>query len=94
MKDDPARFPVGHIVARAAERMAWPTLPRDDQGVRKTRISVLFGNFVRTGSFEAVKQQLQIEKVRADKDAEIWELKRRLARLEVALAPSLEGERP
>jgi hypothetical protein len=94
MKDDPARFPVGHIVARAAERMAWPTVPRDDQGVRKTRISVLFGNFVRTGSFEAVKQQLQIEKVRADKDAEIWELKRRLARLEVALAPSLEGERP
>ena len=33
MKDDPARFPIGHIVARAAQRVDWSRVAPDDQGI-------------------------------------------------------------
>jgi hypothetical protein len=47
MKDDPSRFPIGHVVARAASRVDWSQIQPDQAGVRRARISVLFGNFVR-----------------------------------------------
>lgn len=48
MRDDPGRFEIGHVVARAAGRVAWGEIKPDDRGVRRARVSVLFGNFVRT----------------------------------------------
>jgi hypothetical protein len=83
MKDDPAKFPIGHIVARAAERVEWSHVPRDDPGVRRARISVLFGSFVRTGSFEGIKE---LDARVKEKDAEIAELRTRLAKLELLVA--------
>ncbi len=47
MKDDPDRFAVGHIVARAAQRVEWDSVPPGADGVRRARVSVLFGAFTR-----------------------------------------------
>jgi len=54
MLDDVDRFPIGHIVARAAERVDWSSSSRDrrtdgraEGGVRKARISVLFAPAIR-----------------------------------------------
>jgi hypothetical protein len=47
MQDDPQRFPVGYIVARAAEGVQWAGIDPDEHGVRKARVSVFFGSFVR-----------------------------------------------
>jgi len=47
MKDDPLRFPVGHIVARAAEGANWGGIKPNENGVRKAKISVFFESFVR-----------------------------------------------
>jgi hypothetical protein len=48
MLDDAARFPVGNVIARAAETVHWKSAPAA-QGQRPCRISVLFGSFARTG---------------------------------------------
>ena len=50
MKDDAERFEVGHIVARAAERVNWSTVTEEVNGRKHKLISVLFGNFVRSNS--------------------------------------------
>lgn len=42
MRDDPARFPIGHVIARAAERVRWDAHAPDANGVRRAKISVLF----------------------------------------------------
>ncbi|CAG1010884.1 hypothetical protein PHYC_03952 [Phycisphaerales bacterium] len=47
MKDDPARYAVGHVVARAAERIDWTAVTPGADGRKRVRMSVLFGNFVR-----------------------------------------------
>jgi hypothetical protein len=49
MKDDPQRFPLGYIVARAAEGVQWAGIDPNEHGVRKARISVFFDSFVRGG---------------------------------------------
>ncbi len=48
MRDDPVKFPVGHIVARAAEAVRWSDLKPDSEGLRRARISVLFDRFTRS----------------------------------------------
>jgi hypothetical protein len=82
MKDDPARFPVGHIVARAAERVQWSAVTTDNQGVRTAKVSVLFGNFVRTES--CVSEKVFEEYARA-KEKEIAELRARMAEFELLI---------
>ncbi len=49
MKDDPARFPIGYVVARAAEIVRWPEVTAGPDGLRRARISVLFDRFARVG---------------------------------------------
>ena len=70
MRDDPARFPVGHVVARAAEAVDWSRVEPDGDGVRRARISVLFDPFTRG----------------RDDDARIEELQERIAGLEALVA--------
>ncbi len=50
MKLDPARFPVAHVVARAAEPLDWSKVQPDAAGVRRAKISVLFTQFTRDAS--------------------------------------------
>ncbi|MEZ6241704.1 MAG: hypothetical protein R3B57_01540 [Phycisphaerales bacterium] len=47
MKDDPGRFAVGHVIARAAQRVDWSFIAPDCDGVRRTKISVLFTSYTR-----------------------------------------------
>ena len=49
MKDDPLRFPVGHIVARAAEGVCWESVEPDAGAIKRTKVSVFFESFVRNG---------------------------------------------
>jgi hypothetical protein len=80
MRDDPERFPVGHIVARAAQPVDWAAIPRGPDGVRKTRISVLFESFVRDSRGAGMAATL------AAQQAEMRELKQRLSSLEKLLS--------
>jgi hypothetical protein len=61
MRDDPVRFPVGHIVARAAEAVRWSDVKHDSEGLRRARISVLFDRFTRSmdpASLSALHREL------------------------------------
>ncbi len=82
MKDDPAKFPIGHVIAKAADRITWSGNAVDERGVRRARISVLFTPFVRSGSLAAD----------SDKDRRIAELEDRLERIEQCL-PRAEAQR-
>jgi hypothetical protein len=72
MKLDPARFPVAHVVARAADRVDWSKVPADAAGVRRAKVSVLFTQFTRDASHQ------ELAKENAD-------LRERLERVEAAL---------
>lgn len=45
MLDDPTRFSVGNLVAKAAESAQWATVPVAANGTRRCRLSVLFESF-------------------------------------------------
>jgi hypothetical protein len=47
MLDDPQRFPIGHIVARAAEAVDWASVNESVAGRKRQRISVFFESFER-----------------------------------------------
>jgi hypothetical protein len=85
MKDDADRFPIGYIVARAAQTLSWESAVADDNGVKRARISVLFESFVRDsrGSVSLAERDSEIAELRADRD----DLERRLAPLERLAAP-------
>jgi hypothetical protein len=80
MKDDVRRFPVGYVVARAAEGVQWSDVHPDEHGVRKARISVFFESFVRgsDASHLAVEVARLTEVIEAQRSA-IEALERRLA---------------
>ncbi|MCI0330452.1 MAG: hypothetical protein L0196_05805 [candidate division Zixibacteria bacterium] len=63
MKDDETKYPIGHIVARAAEGVDWSTVSEMAGGHKHKKISVLFGNFVRSSvaSVNRMLQQQQME---------------------------------
>jgi len=64
MKDDEVKYPIGHVVARAAEAVDWGSVSQSIDGRKHKRISILFGNFVRSGDATVRKlwesQQQQI----------------------------------
>ncbi len=72
MKDDPVRFPVGHIVARAAESVRWSEGDAQLEGPRRARISVLFDRFTRSQDAAALSAMTR----------ELSDLRERLERLE------------
>ncbi len=79
MKDDPTRFPIGHIVARAAEGVDWATIQPTDGVVKRTRISVFFQNFVRHSQAASLARRVESQQ------REIESLRDRLASLEERL---------
>jgi len=69
MKDDEVKYPIGHIVARAAESVDWTTVTESIDGHKHNKISVLYGNFVRSDvsvlNKTIEKQQIQIDELKA-----------------------------
>ncbi len=57
MKDDPARFATGHVVARCAQRIAWHDIAPGADGHRRARISVLFGAYERGPTAAALAEE-------------------------------------
>jgi hypothetical protein len=54
MKDDPLRFPVGYVVARAAEGVRWESVESGAGALKKAKVSVLFESLVRGGDAEGL----------------------------------------
>lgn len=61
MLDDPKRFPIGHVVARAAEGVNWADASDTVGGRRRQRISVFFENFERGSGADAEVASLRAE---------------------------------
>jgi len=69
MKDDPNRFPVGHVVARAGEAVHWADLESPADGTAKRRrISVFFE------SFERDSDTLELAALRTQHETELASL--------------------
>lgn len=60
------RFAVGHVVARAGERVNWADVAVDRNGVKRKRISVLLGGLVRESSNDQLPRQVQKQAERID----------------------------
>ena len=65
MKDNPAKFPTGHIFAIAAQRIDWSEVPAVG-GVRKVKASVLLERFVRGVSAEEfLEMRRELDEIKA-----------------------------
>ncbi len=69
MKDDPEKYPLGYVIARAAEPVNWASVSETVGGQKHKRISVLFESFVRSSNAALTKivdaQQKEIEELKA-----------------------------
>jgi hypothetical protein len=95
MKDDPLRFSVGHIVARAAEGVCWESVEPGASAVKKAKVSVFFESFVRSGGAtrltgeiahlsSIVESQRRMIEGLEEKLGSLQNLSERLSRLEKA----------
>ncbi|MBI3836000.1 MAG: hypothetical protein HY287_16865 [Planctomycetes bacterium] len=93
MKDDPTRFPVGHVIARAADRVHWADHAYGEHGQRRAQISVLFTSFERIGNPIAAQFQATVvtgfkqamAAMTCEDSARILEKDRKIAALEARL---------
>lgn len=82
MRDDASRFPIGHVVARAAQRVKWSEMDfRTDKGQKHVKISVLFDSFVRNS--EAVQLAVEVQRLRAALDQQKNEIDSLRAKMEL-----------
>lgn len=82
MKDDSVKYPIGHVVAKAAQKVDWSTVKPGADGVRRAKVSVLFGAFARTTA--ATLPQDQMATLIVLQQQQIQELEARLKALEAA----------
>jgi hypothetical protein len=105
MLDDAVRFPVGHVIARAAEPVDWEGVTDRVDGRRRQRVSVFFESFERGNAAGLAtlveRQQSELQVLREESDSRITllqlendDLRARLARLEALVAPLAAGQRP
>ncbi|MBM4112185.1 MAG: hypothetical protein FJ253_02250 [Phycisphaerae bacterium] len=86
MKDDPARFAVGHVVARAAEPVRWASVKAGADGTKRVLLSVFYDRFERQG--DAAATQETIEALRAENDSlrsQLQTIEARLATIEARI---------
>jgi hypothetical protein len=87
MKDDPARFPIGYICARAGEGVHWADIQQDAHGVKRKRISVLYESFERHGASPALAATVKAQQERIDAlETELKLLRGQCAKLEAVIA--------
>jgi hypothetical protein len=105
MKDDPIRFPVGHVVARAAEGVCWELVEPGADGVKKAKVSVFFESFVRGVDAtnltvevirlsDIVESQRRAIEVLEEKLASLQDLAERLSCSEKAGVPATKMAEP
>ncbi len=76
MKDDEEKYPIGHIVARAAEGVDWGSVGEMTGGRKHKKISVLFGNFVRSNPSTVYTTLENLREIILKQQQELEELKR------------------
>ncbi|HEU4435897.1 MAG TPA: hypothetical protein VFR89_00430, partial [candidate division Zixibacteria bacterium] len=76
MKDDGEKYPIGHIVARAAEGVDWGSVSETVGGRKHKKISVLFGNFVRSNPSTVAQALENLQEIILKQQQEIEELKK------------------
>jgi hypothetical protein len=83
MLDDPTRFHISNVIAKAAERVHWKDVPVPTTGPQQHHLSVLFTSFAisRTAAADQTLQT-QVDSL----EAQNADLKTRLERLEKLLA--------
>lgn len=81
MKDDQEKFLIGHVVARAAESVDWSTVSETINGHKHKKISVLFGNFVRSNA-------TVLNRTIEEQQTQIENLERRMLKLEAGMLRS------
>ncbi len=91
MKDDPARFAIGHVVGRAAEPVRWASVAPGADGTRRVLLSVFYDRFERQG--DAVEMRGTIDALRAENDSLRLRLEAIEARLDAMTAPTAGGSR-
>jgi len=96
MRDDPRRFEVGHVVAKAAEGVRWSTVAPGPDGRKRVLLSVFFGAYERQGDPQLQRHTLEIvETLQRDNDhlrARLDELTAQIASLSSALSiPAAAG---
>jgi len=77
MKDDPRRFSVGYVIARAGQGVDWSEVETGPDGKKRALISVHFGAFTRTGG-DAVEAIEVLRRENAELRAAIQRLARRI----------------
>jgi len=91
MKDDPGKFPVGYVVARAAERVRWADVPADAAtGVKRQRTSVLFDSFVRSSAADHLAAEVQ--QLREETQRQQHEIEMMMSRLDSRIAAATPGK--
>ena len=65
MKDDPATYPIGYIVGRAAEGLDWVGI-EPTEGRKRARISVLFVSFVRHSGVDGLAKTVRAQQEQID----------------------------
>ncbi|MCI0330622.1 MAG: hypothetical protein L0196_06670, partial [candidate division Zixibacteria bacterium] len=75
MKDDEGKYPIGHIVARAAEAVDWSAVNEMVGGRKHKKISVLFGNFVRSNPSTVAQTLEGLQEIILKQQKQIDELK-------------------
>ena len=99
MKDDVARFAVGHVIARAAESIDWSAIKVVGSSPRRALVSVFYESFDRQGDpaeMDLLKktveaQRLEIEMLQA-RLSDLETIAGRLASLEAVLSNSSSGD--
>ncbi|MCI0405968.1 MAG: hypothetical protein L0209_07845, partial [candidate division Zixibacteria bacterium] len=80
MRDDETKYPIGHIVARAAEGVDWSSVSEMAGGRKHKKISVLFGNFVRSNPSTVNQTLEELREIILKQQQEIEELKQTVSR--------------
>lgn len=75
MKDDEAKYPLGYVIARAADPVNWGNESEMVGGHKHKRISVLFESFVRNSTTDLVKLVETQQETLTKQQKEIDELK-------------------
>ncbi len=82
MKDDPRKYDVGFVIARAAERVRWSDVLKGEDGLRRKKISVLFGSYARVNPSEVAARVRALEAQLQQQMSAIEELRAKLGRFE------------
>jgi hypothetical protein len=87
MKDDPEQFPIGHIVARAAQEVRWGEVTRGADGIRRAKVSVLFDPFTRGPGYHEIRG---LNERMSQKESEIADLRQELREIKQLLQQFME----